>query len=80
MSWLGNALFVIAIMRYGDWDVDEDVMAKLGKLGEIVFLKRYMRPGAEDLSLGVCPTIRSWSRKPPRNNLLTAIWTLSWSY
>ena len=30
--------------------------------------------------LGVCPTIRSWRRKPPRNNLLTAIWTLSWSY
>ena len=31
-------------------------------------------------TLGVCPTIRSWRRKPPRNNLLTAIWTLSWSY
>ena len=30
--------------------------------------------------LGVCPTIRSWRRNPPRNNLLTAIWTLSWSY
>ena len=29
--------------------------------------------------LGVCPRIRSWRRKPPRNNLLTAIWTLSWS-
>ena len=25
------------------------------------------------LFLGVCPTIRSWRRKPPRNNLLTAI-------
>ena len=33
----------------------------------------------EDLSLGVCPRIRSWRRKPPRNNLLTVIWTLSWS-
>ena len=30
--------------------------------------------------LGVCLTIRSWRRNPPRNNLLTAIWTLSWSY
>ena len=29
--------------------------------------------------LGVCPRIRSWRRKPPRNNLLTVIWTLSWS-
>ena len=28
--------------------------------------------------LGVCPRIRSWRRKPPRNNLLTVIWTLSW--
>ena len=31
-------------------------------------------------SLGVCPTIRSWRRKTLRNNLLTAIWILSWSY
>ena len=30
-------------------------------------------------NLGVCPRIRSWRRKPPRNNLLTVIWTLSWS-
>ena len=30
--------------------------------------------------LGVCPTIRSWRRKTPRNILLTAIGTLSWSY
>ena len=30
--------------------------------------------------LGVCPTIRSWRRKTPRNILLTALWTLSWSY
>ena len=29
--------------------------------------------------LGVCPRIRSWRRKPPRNNLLTVIWTSSWS-
>ena len=29
--------------------------------------------------LGACPRIRSWRRNPPRNNLLTAIWTLSWS-
>ena len=29
--------------------------------------------------LGVCPRIRSWRRKPPRNNLFTVIWTLSWS-
>ena len=26
--------------------------------------------------LGACPMISSWRRKPPRNNLLTAIWTL----
>ena len=32
-----------------------------------------------DLALGVCPKIRSWRRKPPRYNLLTVIWTLSWS-
>ena len=32
-----------------------------------------------DDRLGVCPRIRSWRRKPPRNNLLTVIWTLSWS-
>ena len=33
----------------------------------------------ERLTLGACPRIRSWRRNPPRNNLLTAIWTLSWS-
>ena len=31
------------------------------------------------VQLGVCPRIRSWRRKPPRNNLLTVIWSLSWS-
>ena len=35
--------------------------------------------GATTAYLGVCPRIRSWRRKPPRNNLLTVIWTLSWS-
>ena len=35
--------------------------------------------GLSDPRLGVCPRIRSWRRKPPRNNLLTVIWTLSWS-
>ena len=30
-------------------------------------------------TLGACPRIRSWRRKPPRNNLFTAIWTLPWS-
>ena len=50
MSWLGLALLVMAFEIYRDRDVDEDVMAKLGKLGEIGFLKRYMRPGAEELS------------------------------
>ena len=50
MSWLGNALLVMAFEIYRDRDVDEDVMAKLGKLGEIVFITRYMRPGAEELS------------------------------
>ena len=33
----------------------------------------------QPIRLGVCPRIRSWRRKPPRNNLLTVIWTLSWS-
>ena len=50
MSWHGLALLVKAFEIYRDRDVDEDVMAKLGKLGEIGFLKRYMRPGAEELS------------------------------
>ena len=38
----------------------------------------FRKPASEDGArfLGVCPTIRSWRRKPPRNNLLTAIWTL----
>ena len=36
-------------------------------------------PGEIDRLLGACPRIRSWRRKPPRNNLLTAIWTLPWS-
>ena len=36
-------------------------------------------PQAHWTILGVCPRIRSWRRKPPRNNLLTVIWTLSWS-
>ncbi len=30
-------------------------------------------------TLGACPRIRSWRRKTLRNNLLTAIWSLSWS-
>ena len=50
MSWLGNALLIMAFEIHRDRDVDEDVMAKLGKLGEVGFLKRYMRPGAEELS------------------------------
>ena len=35
---------------------------------------------SEKRTLGVCPTIRSWRRQTPRNNLLTTIWALSWSY
>ena len=27
-------------------------------------------------NLGACPSIRSWRRKTPHNNLLTALWTL----
>ena len=38
-----------------------------------------LRAGGTVGVLGVCPRIRSWRRKPPRNNLLTVIWTLSWS-
>ena len=36
-------------------------------------------PSQQTAELGACPRIRSWRRNPPRNNLLTAIWTLSWS-
>ena len=42
----------------------------------VVLSRRAPRRNCE---LGACPRIRSWRRKPPRNNLLTAIWTLSWS-
>ena len=35
--------------------------------------------GCHEHFLGVCPRIRSWRRKPSHNNLLTVIWTLSWS-
>ena len=41
--------------------------------------KRDRVPAGLYQKLGVCPRIRSWRRKPPRNNLLTVIWTLSWS-
>ena len=41
-------------------------------------VRAVLRRTARD-ELGVCPRIRSWRRKPPRNNLLTVIWTLSWS-
>ena len=40
---------------------------------------RYAQEAEAEAPLGVCPRIRSWRRKPPRNNLLTVIWTLSWS-
>ena len=38
-------------------------------------------PGSStvEVSLAARPRIRSWRRKPPRKNLLTVIWTLSWS-
>ena len=52
---------------------DEEKQALFESLGF-----RGSGPG-QDFALGVCPRIRSWRRKPPRNNLLTVIWTLSWS-
>ena len=30
-------------------------------------------------ALGACPRIRSWRRNPPRNSLVTALWTVTWS-
>ena len=35
--------------------------------------------GGLPIALGACPRIRFWRRKRPRNNLLTASWTLLWS-
>ena len=49
------------------------LMAIAGRISEFGFSANKVA------ALGVCPRIRSWRRKPPRNNLLTVIWTLSWS-
>ena len=49
----------------------------LGALDDKIEQNRQMADMLE--RLGACPSIRSWRRKPPRNNLLTAIWTLPWS-
>ena len=51
----------------------------LARLSEDVLLLAIVNLIVVALALGVCPRIRSWRRKPPRNNLLTVIWTLSWS-
>ena len=60
----------ITTLAIGQWFHDEPCVAPDGRKDGLT--------RAFEL-LGVCPRIRSWRRKPPRNNLLTVIWTLSWS-
>ena len=50
MSWLGVALKRMAYEIFGEWEVHEDVRAGLGKLANLMFLCRYVRPGAEKLT------------------------------
>ena len=50
MSWLGEALMLMAYEILGEWEVHEDVRAGLGKLANLMFLCRYVRPGAEKLT------------------------------
>ena len=66
----------------------EKLKTKWAQLEAVVGAEKRVKQIAEDImahferrleALGVCPRIRSWRRKPPRNNLLTVIWTLSWS-
>ena len=52
---------------------------RLGELHTVATSPGYGELEGWARGLGACPRIRSWRRKPPRNNLLTAIWTLSWS-
>ena len=73
----------------GDWYYTGDRATRdedgyfwfIGRADDVIISASY-RIGpfeVESALLGVCPRIRSWRRKPPRNNLLTVIWTLSWS-
>ena len=50
MSWRGLALMLMALEIVGEWEVHEDVRAGLGKLANLMFLCRYVRPGAEKLT------------------------------
>ena len=47
MSWMGIALMVMAFEIYG---LSSKSKVDLGKLGQIPFLRRYVRPGSEELS------------------------------
>ena len=59
---------------------DPKFFVNFGSPGDVPdWEKRLLQYGEIRVALGACPRIRSWRRKPPRNNLLTAIWTLSWS-
>ena len=46
MSWGGIAQLLVGLQIFRN----EDVKVELGKLGQVMFLRRYMRPGAEELS------------------------------
>ena len=73
MSWMLNEL---AKWRRSKNKPYEHVDVEMSELRNAIGLKWFLGPGDEQLSpeeLGVCPTIRSWRRKPPRNILLTAI-------
>ena len=47
MSWIGMALMVMALEVYG---LSSESKVDWGKLGQIPFLRRYVRPGSEELS------------------------------
>ena len=78
---LEQALQVQEVLDPDDKTRRCDLLLALGKAvipaGQPMGVPETLAP--EALDLGVCPRIRSWRRKPPRNNLLTVIWTLSWS-
>ena len=46
MSWGGIAQLLVGLQIFRN----EDVKVELGKLGNVPFLRRYMKPGAEKLS------------------------------
>ena len=81
----------VAGADYGSVTAEPVVVSVVGVAGQQPTLQVGVSSSAQTLTvpeggansytlvLGACPRIRSWRRNPPRNNLLTAIWTLSWS-